>query len=102
MNYSMDYDMNYSINYNKQYTSKCKFNKWLLFLYVYYLSRNFNEERNNQYDDLIIDTTYDYDTNDEDYDTADEDNYYSLSIYGHEDSSNYWQAFTKAIFCLFD
>jgi len=100
MNYSMDYDMNYSINYNKQYTSKCIFNKWLLFLYVCYLSRNFYEERNNQYDDLIIDTTYD--SIDEEYDTADEDDYYNLSIYEDEDSSNYCQAFTKAIFCLFD
>ena len=100
MNYSMDYDMNYRMNYNKQYSSKCTINKWLLFLYVYYLSQNFYEERENQYNDLIIDTSYDK-TIDEDYDSAGEDDY-NLSIYEHDDSSNYFQAFTKAIFCLFD
>lgn len=99
MNYSMDYDMNYRMNYNKQYSSKCTINKWLLILYVYYLSQNFYEERDNLYDDLIVETT---NHADEEEKEDEEDDDYNLSIYEHEDSSNYFQAFTKAIFCLFD
>jgi hypothetical protein len=83
------------MNYSKRPSSKCNINEWLLILYVYYLSQNLYEERNNQYDDLI------YDSIDEDYETTDEDDY-NLSIQEHEDSSNYFQAFTKAVFCLFD
>ena len=89
------------MNYSKRPSSNCNINKWLILLYVYYLSQNLYEERNNQYDDLIVDTTYDYNTIDEDYESAYE-NEYNLSIYEHEDSSNYFQVFTKAIFCLFD
>ena len=101
MNYSMDYDMNYRMNYNKQYASKCTINKWLLFLYVYYPSQNFYEERDNLYDDLIVETTYDttYHTEEEEENYEDD---YNLSIQEYDDSSNYFQAFTKAIFCLFD
>jgi len=83
------------MNYSKRPNSKCNINEWLLILYVYYVAQNFYEERNNQYDDLIVDTSYNYDT-------VDEDDEYNFSIQEHEDSSNYFQAFTKAIFCLFD
>ena len=88
------------MNYSKRPDRKCNINEWLLILYVYYVAQNFYEERNTQYDDLIVDTTYDYVTIDEDDSSYEDD--YNLSIQEHEDSSNYFQAFTKAIFCLFD
>ena len=59
------------------------------------------EERKAQYGDLLYEPSYEYTTEEE---SVDEDEYeeYKLSVYEYEDSSNYFQAITKAIFCLFN
>jgi len=93
----MNYSINYSINYCKRPSNKCSTNKWLILLYVYYISQHWYEERNNQYDDLITDTAAEY----AEYEHEEEEDNYNLSIYAHEDSSNYLQVLTKTIFCLF-
>ena len=75
-------------------------NRWVILLYVCYLSQNMYEERKAQYGDLLYEPSYEYTTEEE---SVDEDEYeeYKLSVYEYEDSSNYFQAITKAIFCLF-
>jgi hypothetical protein len=85
------------MNYTKQSINQCNFNKWLILLYVYYFSQNLHEEIKYQYDDFITDTAAE-DAEEEEEDDADE---FNLSIYAHEDSSNYLQVLTKTIFCLF-
>jgi len=81
------------------------YNKGLIFLYVCYVVLFFSEERNDVYYDFIIDSRIEYDKRcDYDKPTTSEINYeddFNLSIYEYEDSSNYFQAITKAIFCLF-
>jgi len=63
------------------------------------------EERKAQYGDLLYETSYEYTTEeqdeDEDEDEETVDDEHNLSVYEYEDSSNYFQAITKAIFCLF-
>ena len=61
------------------------------------------EERKAQYDDLLYEPSYEYtaEEHDEDEDEETVDDEHNLSVYEYEDSSNYFQAITKAIFCLF-
>ena len=89
------------------------YNKGVILLYLCYLIQYFSEERNDVYYDFILDTRS-YSDSDYDYDydyeyenekttslTVDYEDDFNLSIYEYEDSSNYFQAITKAIFCLF-
>jgi hypothetical protein len=77
-------------------------NRWVILLYVCYLSQNMYEERKAQYGDLLHETSYEYTTEEQDEDEETVDDEYKLSVYEYEDSSNYFQAITKAIFCLFN
>ena len=74
-------------------------NRWVILLYVCYLSQNMYEERKAQYGDLLYEPSYEYTTEEESVDDE-----HNLSVYEneYEDSSNYFQAITKAIFCLFN
>jgi hypothetical protein len=61
------------------------------------------EERKAQYGDLLYETSYEYTTEEQDEEEESVDDEHNLSVYENEydDSSNYFQAITKAIFCLF-